>query len=106
MKRGEEGTRCLLEGRRDQPLRGLSPGARPGALPARRWDAAIESAKNAIRLNPWNHEARLLLVRCLLGAGRLPEARGRVPGLLDQDPPGRDELKAWFDGSTSRSIEK
>src|SRR5262249_1029757 len=63
---------------------------------ARRWDAAIEASRNAIRLNPWNHEARLLLVQGLLGARRLPEARAEFQVLLDQDPPGRDELKGWF----------
>jgi hypothetical protein len=71
---------------------------------ARRWDAAIEASSSAVRLNPWNHEARLLLVQNLLGARRLPEARAEFQALLDQDPPGRNELKAWFDGSASRLI--
>jgi tetratricopeptide (TPR) repeat protein len=71
---------------------------------ARRWEAAIEAARDAIRLNPFNHEARLLLVQGLLAGRRPSEARAEFQALLDQDPPGRDELKAWFDGSASRSI--
>ena len=76
MKRGQEALAAFSKARRDQPL-----GCRTHQVLAlvhsqrRRLDAAIESAKDAIRLNPWNHEARLLLIRCLLGAGRLPEAR-------------------------------
>jgi len=71
---------------------------------ARRWDAAIEALSSAVGFNPRNLEARLLLVRGLLCAWRPPEARAEFQALLGQDPPGRDELKAWFDGCAARSI--
>ena len=38
----------------------------------------------------------MLLIQCLLGDRRPPEARAEFQALLDQDPPDRDELRAWF----------
>ena len=60
------------------------------------WDAAIEASRNSLRLNPSNHEARMLLIQGLLRNRRLPEARREFQTLLDHDPPGRDALQAWF----------
>ena len=48
----------------------------------------------------------MVLIQCLLRDRRLRKARAEFQSLLDQDPPDRDELESWFDGSTSRSIEK
>ena len=62
----------------------------------REWDAAIAAAWDSLRLNPSNQEARMLLIRCLLGKRELSEARRAFQTLLDHDPPGRDALRAWF----------
>ena len=66
------------------------------------WNAAIEAARTSLRLNPSNHEARMLLIQCLLKDRRRPEARSEFQTLLDHDPPGRDALQAWFAESGSR----
>ena len=49
----------------------------------------------------------MVLIQCLLGdrGGRRKHAKSSGSS-SDHEPPGRDALKAWFDGSTSRSIEK
>jgi tetratricopeptide (TPR) repeat protein len=67
----------------------------------REWNAAIEASRDSLRLNPSNHEARMLLIQCLLRNQRLPEARSEFQTLLDHDPPGRDALQAWFVKSVS-----
>jgi Tfp pilus assembly protein PilF len=66
------------------------------------WSAAIEAARTSLRLNPSNHEARMLLIQCLLEDRRRAEARSEFQTLLDHDPPGRDALRAWFAKSWSR----
>jgi tetratricopeptide (TPR) repeat protein len=66
------------------------------------WNAAIEALRTSLRLNPVNHEARILLIQCLLANQRLPEARAEFKTLLDHDPPGRDALETWFERSLSR----
>jgi Tetratricopeptide repeat/Cytochrome c554 and c-prime len=63
------------------------------------WNAAIEAARDSLRLNPSNYEARMLLIQCLLKIHRLEEARHEFQVLLDHDPPGRDAIKAWFEKS-------
>jgi tetratricopeptide (TPR) repeat protein len=60
------------------------------------WGAAIEASRNSLRLNPSNQEARMLLLRGLLRNRQVAEARSEFQTLLDQDPPGRDALRAWF----------
>ena len=67
----------------------------------RDWGAAIDAARDSIRLNPSNHEARMLLIQCLLKARRPADARKEFRILLDHDPPGRDALQAWFARSMS-----
>ena len=66
------------------------------------WNAAIAAARASLLLNPSNHEARMLLIQCLLRAQRLPEARSEFRTLLDHDPPGRDALQDWFTKNLSR----
>ena len=65
------------------------------------WNAAIEASRDSLRLNPSNHEARMVLIQCLIRNRRLPEARREFQTLLDHDPPGRDALQAWFAKSVS-----
>jgi tetratricopeptide (TPR) repeat protein len=65
------------------------------------WNAAIAASRDSLRLNPSNHEARMLLIQCLLRNQRTPEARSEFQTLLDHDPPGRDALQAWFGKSVS-----
>ena len=102
---GREPPRCendealdhLGTGHLDQSLAcGLPPGDRPGPLQAGEWAAAIEAARDSLRLNPWDREARMILIQCLLKDRRPQEARAEFQMLLDQDPPERDELRAWF----------
>jgi tetratricopeptide (TPR) repeat protein len=64
--------------------------------------AAVEAARNSVRLNPSNHEARVILIQCLLKDQRLPEARNEFRILLDHDPPRREALEAWFARSSGR----
>ena len=52
------------------------------------WAAAIEAARDSLRLNPWDREARMLLIQCLLGDRRPREAQGRVPGPARPGPAG------------------
>ena len=52
---------------------------------------------NSLRLNPSNHEARMLLIQCSAqGRGDCRKPRREFQILLDHDPPGRDALQAWF----------
>jgi len=67
----------------------------------REWDAAIEAVRASLRLNPSSHDARMLLIQCLIRSKRLPEARREFQTLLDHDPPGVDALQAWFARSVS-----
>ena len=63
---------------------------------SRQWDAAIASARDCLRLNPSNHEARVLLIQCLIKDRRLPDARSELRVLLDLDRPHPDVLRARF----------
>jgi tetratricopeptide (TPR) repeat protein len=63
------------------------------------WNPAIEAAHASLRLNPSNHEVRMILIQCLLKTQRLAEAGREFQALLDHDPPGREALQAWFQKS-------
>jgi Tfp pilus assembly protein PilF len=65
-------------------------------LERQEWDAAIAAARDSLRLNPSNHEARMILIRGLIGERRRAEARKEFQILLDHAPPGREALQAWF----------
>jgi len=65
------------------------------------WNAAIEAAGDSLRLNPSNHEARMLLIESLLRLDRRSEARREFEILLAHDPPGRDALQSRFATSFS-----
>jgi Flp pilus assembly protein TadD len=62
----------------------------------RDWPGAIEAARDALRLNPADLEARKLLVRALLHRGDREAARDEFRTLLAFDPPDRDELIRRF----------
>ncbi len=63
------------------------------------WNAAIEASRDSLRLNPSNHEVRMILIQSLLRNHRLHEARHEFQVVLDHDPPGRDAIQAWFEKS-------
>ena len=63
------------------------------------WNPAIEASRDSLRLNPSNHEARMLLIQGLLKKHRLEDARREFQVLLNHDPPGRDAIQAWFEKS-------
>jgi tetratricopeptide (TPR) repeat protein len=60
------------------------------------WPAAAEACRTALRLNPANIEARLILVECYLKMGRNAEARDEFMIVLGYDPPHRDALARWY----------
>lgn len=63
---------------------------------AQDWVDAVEAARESLRLNPWEREARMILIQCLLKNSRTVEARAEFQALLDLDPPDRDRLQSWF----------
>jgi hypothetical protein len=63
------------------------------------WNAAVAAARTSLQLNPSNHEARMILIQCLLKTRALAKAQREFQVLLDHDPPGRDALQAWFEKS-------
>ena len=60
------------------------------------WHAAVESCREALRLNPMNLDVRKLLIRCQLRLGDRAGAQGEFDTLKAFDPPDRDDLLQWF----------
>ncbi|CAN5890024.1 hypothetical protein BH23PLA1_BH23PLA1_05620 [soil metagenome] len=60
---------------------------------AGRWSQAVDSCRNALRLNPADIEARRLLIGCFLQLGDPNQARAEAEALLAFNPPERDELR-------------
>ena len=60
------------------------------------WIQAQEAATRSLKLNPFNHEARMPLAQCLIKLNNLSQAQTEFQTLLVQDPPGRAALEEWF----------
>jgi Tfp pilus assembly protein PilF len=60
------------------------------------WTEAAEECRHALRLIPANHQARVVLIKCLLRSGAADKARAEFDTLLEFDPPDREGLIRWF----------
>jgi predicted CXXCH cytochrome family protein len=60
------------------------------------WLKAIDETRKALALNAFNHEARMLLVQCLIKTGKLPESEREFATLQEQHPPNQAQYEAWF----------
>ena len=60
------------------------------------WQRAIDAARTSIRLQPSNHEARMILIQALIKYGRGPEALSEFQTLIKHDPPGLESIRDWF----------
>ncbi len=60
------------------------------------WPQALDASTKSLQLNPFNHEARMLLVQCLIKQKDLTRARTEFQTLLENDPPDRAALEQWF----------
>jgi Tetratricopeptide repeat/Cytochrome c554 and c-prime len=58
---------------------------------------ALDGCRQSLALNPLEHQTRLLLVNCLLGAGQLAKARAELEIVQKLRPAERDKLEKWFD---------
>lgn len=54
--------------------------------------AAVENLETYLRVDPRNHEARILLARALTGAGRNDESFAQLKRVLEEDPVNADAL--------------
>jgi len=61
------------------------------------WAAAVDECRAALRLDPFEHRARMLLIDCLLRVGDAEGARAEYDTLLACRPPDPDRLRRWFD---------
>jgi len=57
----------------------------------------MASARACLRLNPINHEARMLLIQSLIKGGELSEAKDEFRTLMELEPPNREAMEAWFE---------
>jgi predicted CXXCH cytochrome family protein len=64
----------------------------------REWAAATREAREAIRLNPGQTGARVVLVSCLMSTGDRAGAQAEFDALMAAGPPNPDELRRWFAG--------
>jgi tetratricopeptide (TPR) repeat protein len=63
----------------------------------RDWNAAIESCRRALQLEPTNLEVRRLLVGACARAGRSTEASKEFDTFLAMHPPDQqDAMRKWF----------
>jgi hypothetical protein len=61
------------------------------------WAAAADECQASLRLDPFNHQTRMLLIDCLVRAGEKERARTEFETLLALRPSERDGLRRWFD---------
>jgi hypothetical protein len=61
------------------------------------WAAAVDECRAALRLDPFEHRARMLLIDCLIRVGDTERARAEFDTLLACRPPDPDRLRQWFD---------
>jgi Flp pilus assembly protein TadD len=65
-----------------------------------RYAEGLAGCRRALALNPLDHQARLLLINCLLGAGEKAAARAELEKLVVLRPAERDQLRAWFEAES------
>jgi len=64
---------------------------------SRQWPKALNEARKARELNPFQIETRLLLIECHLGQGNMEEARREFDEVLQLKPEDAAALHRWFD---------
>jgi hypothetical protein len=62
----------------------------------REWQSALDECDAAVRLNPANEPARILLILCCLRSGKEDRARIELQTLLALNPKKERALWAWF----------
>jgi Tetratricopeptide repeat len=60
------------------------------------WPKSLASSQDAIRLNPANTAARVLLVQYFVEVRQMDQARAEFDRLLALHPPNEDALRRWF----------
>jgi hypothetical protein len=63
----------------------------------RRWAAAVEECRASLRLNPFDHRPRMLLIDCLVRLGKEQQARKELDVLVTVLPAKAAEVRRWFD---------
>jgi tetratricopeptide (TPR) repeat protein len=63
---------------------------------ARNWAKALAECLEALRLNPFSIETRMVQIRCLLASGRKDEAQAAFKILAALEPSRAEELGRWF----------
>jgi tetratricopeptide (TPR) repeat protein len=60
------------------------------------WSAAAESARAALRLDPANIQARLLLVQSYIKLGRRQDALKEYAVVMAYEPPDVEAIRRWY----------
>jgi tetratricopeptide (TPR) repeat protein len=60
------------------------------------WQNALDECEAALRLNPANEAARILLIVCCLRCGKRDRARSEFQTLLALNPKEERALRSWF----------
>ncbi len=61
------------------------------------WQKALSEGREAMALNPFHLETRLVLIECHVGLGDKERARAEFNEVLSLNPPDPAALKRWFD---------
>jgi Flp pilus assembly protein TadD len=63
----------------------------------KKWAEAVQSCREALRLNPFEPRTRMLLIDCLVHLGEKKNARTEFETLLALSPEEPDKVRHWFD---------
>ncbi|HEY7308427.1 MAG TPA: tetratricopeptide repeat protein [Gemmataceae bacterium] len=63
----------------------------------KKWTEAVQSCREALRLNPFEPRTRMLLIDCLVHLGEKQNARDEFKTLLALGPDEPEKVRKWFD---------